>query len=91
VDDIEDPGSDSRHLVLCRDSEDGRECREIRHFVPFRESVDGCGQRNNLLEDGQVAYSGRYTMFRSVTKSVAGSEDRMRGQPFGDSAFASLV
>ena len=37
------------------------------------------------------AYSGRYTMFRSVTKSVAESEDRMRGQPLGDSAATRLA
>jgi len=36
-------------------------------------------------------YPGRYIILRSMVKSVAESEDRMRGQPFGDSADARLV
>jgi hypothetical protein len=39
----------------------------------------------------KVAYTGRYTIFRSVAKSVAVSEDGMRGQPFGDSAVARFA
>jgi len=91
TDDVEDPGSDSKHFILCHDSEEGRECGEIRDLIPFRKSVDGDGQRNDSLAWGQVTYSGRYTMFRSVTKSVARSKDVIRGQPLGDSAVTRLV
>ena len=35
-----------------------------------------------------MTYSGRYMTLRSVAKSVAVSEDGMRGQPFGDSAVS---
>ena len=38
-----------------------------------------------------ATYPGRYTILRSVSKSVAGSEDRMRGQPLGDSAAERLA
>ena len=92
ADHVEYPSSDGRHFILRRDSEEGRERSEIWHFIPFRESVGGDDERSNSLEwGGEAAYSERYTMFRSVTKSVAGSEDRIRGQPLGDSAAASLA
>ena len=38
-----------------------------------------------------VTYPGRYITLRSVAKSVAVSEERIRGQPFGDSAAARLA
>ena len=38
-----------------------------------------------------VTYLGRYIILRSVAKSVAVSEERIRGQPFGDSAAARLA
>ena len=50
TDDAEDSRSDSRHFILCRDSEEGGECGEIRHSVPFRESVGGESQRSDSLE-----------------------------------------
>ena len=34
---------------------------------------------------------GKYIILRSVAKSLAVSEDGIRGQPFGDSAAAKLV
>ena len=40
ADDVEHLRLDGRHLVLCRSSEEGRECGEIRDFIPFRESID---------------------------------------------------
>ena len=40
---------------------------------------------------GDVKHPGRYMILRSVAKSVAGSEDRMRGQPLGDSAAERLA
>jgi len=42
-------GSDGRHLVLCSDSEEGRECGEVWRFILFRESVDRDGQWSNSL------------------------------------------
>ena len=36
-------------------------------------------------------YPGRYATLRSVTKSDVVSEDKIRGQPFGDSAAARLA
>ena len=36
--DLEYLRSDSGHLILCGDSEQGRECGEIRYFIPFGES-----------------------------------------------------
>ena len=41
ADDLEYLIADSGRLVLCRDPEGGRECDEIWHFIPFRESADG--------------------------------------------------
>ena len=38
-----------------------------------------------------VTYPGRYIILRSVAKSVAISEERIRGQPLGDSAAARLA
>ena len=38
-----------------------------------------------------TTYPGRYTILRSVAKSVAVSEERIRGQPFGNSAAARLA
>jgi len=43
----------------------------------------------------RVTYIGRYMTLRSVAKSIAVSEDRIRGQPLGDSVvtrfdFASI-
>ena len=40
ADDLDQLRSHSRHLVLCRDSEEGRERDEIRDFVPLRESAN---------------------------------------------------
>jgi len=33
-------GSDGGHLVLCSDSEEGRECGEVWRYILFRESVE---------------------------------------------------
>ena len=41
ADDLEDLRSDSRHLVLPRDAEEGRKCSEIWYRVPFGESANG--------------------------------------------------
>jgi hypothetical protein len=38
-----------------------------------------------------AAYPRRYITLRSVAKSAAVSEERMRGQPLGDSAVVRLV
>ena len=51
ADDVKDPRSEARHLVLCRDSEEGRECGEIWNLIPFRESGDR-GQQNSTLMQG---------------------------------------
>ena len=40
ADDLEEVRSNSGQLVLGCGSEEGRECVEIRHFVPFRITVD---------------------------------------------------
>jgi hypothetical protein len=40
---------------------------------------------------GGMTYPGRYIVLRSVAKSVAASEDGMRGQPLGDSAVARFA
>ena len=47
-------------------------------------TVQGC-------RGGGSTYPERYIILRSVTKSDAVSEDRIRGQPFGDSAAARLA
>ena len=49
TDDVEYLRPDTGYLVLCRDSEKGRECGEIRYFVWFGESVDRDDQWNNSL------------------------------------------
>ena len=48
--------------------------------------INGMMQKHR---DG-VTYPGRYIIFKSVAKSVAVSEKRIRGQPFGDSAATRL-
>ena len=87
---VEHLGPDGGYLVLCCDLEEGRECGEIRYFVPLGESVDRDGQQCSSLRYGKEAYAGRYTIFRSVVKSIAVSEDKMRGQPLGDSAVTKF-
>ena len=49
------------------------------------------GQLNNQAEVCGVTDPGRYIILRSVTKSLAVSVDRIRGQPLGDSAVAKFV
>jgi hypothetical protein len=49
-------------------------------------------QPNDSSDPSQrTIYPGRYITLRRVAKSMAVSEDRMRGQPLGDSAAARLV
>ena len=43
ADDLEKLRSNSGQLVLGRDSEEGRECVEIRRFVPLRVTADRDG------------------------------------------------
>ena len=38
-----------------------------------------------------LTYPGRYITLKSVVKSDAVSEERIRGQPFGDSEAAKLA
>jgi len=38
TDDLKYLGPDGGHLVLCCDSEEGRDCGKIRNFMPFGES-----------------------------------------------------
>jgi hypothetical protein len=89
MDGLEQLGSDGRHLVLCRHSEEGRECREIWDLIPFGKSAGRVSEPIHRPA-GRSAYR-RYIVLRSVAKSVAVSEDRMRGQPLGDSAASKLV
>ena len=51
--DVQHLRSDTRHLVLCPDSEKGQKCGEIWYFVQFRESVNRGDQRNNSLTKGR--------------------------------------
>ena len=53
-----------------------------------------CSQMvNGTMRRGRddPTYPGRYTVLRSAAKSVALSEDKIRGQPFGDSTVARLA
>jgi hypothetical protein len=53
TDDLEYPEIGQRASRTCRDSEEGRECGEIWHFIPFRESVGRQnGQRNGSIDMG---------------------------------------
>ena len=53
----------------------------------WQEVISGTIRQNTSV----VAYAGRYMTFRSAAKSVAVSEDGMRGQPLGDSAVARFA
>ena len=65
--------------------------RQSPVFCPAREicsnTVNGTMRRGR----NDPTYPGRYTVLRSVAKSVALSEGRIRGHPLGDSAVARLA
>ena len=59
-------------------------------LVTFGEPVNRRSAEQSI-DMGGVTYPGRYIVLRSVAKSVAVSENRMRGHPLGDSAAARLA
>ena len=61
-------------------------------FCPLRESVDRRSVKSvKMLRVSQRTLGDISSLIRSVAKSMAVSEDWIRGQPLGESAAAKLV